>query len=210
MTFRAIAWCVFLAGAAALGGGLAVLGELPGMPAEARHLREMKRRTEVPLDVVPVRQEDFIALPHRTTLAQRAAIERRAVSLEGWNQHVLLAGDGDVHLELTALPRMPGDYNAPYVTAEITPTWRGRSPGWSYDRLIEAFRPMHGGRTGWDGGATRVRVSGWLMYDYQYDRVPSPWSLAHGAPRVTGWEIHPVTRIERWDEARGCWREVER
>ena len=66
------------------------------------------------------------------------------------------------------------------------------------------------GATEWDSGPQRARVSGWLMDDYAYDRTPSPWALAHGSTRVSGWEIHPVTRIERWDAARDGWVEVAR
>ena len=210
MTFRALGWAAFLVGAATLAGGLSLIGELPGQTAEARHLRAMKRRIEPPLEVAPAHLEDFLALPYRPALAARAAIERRAVSFEGWTQRIILAGDGDLHLELAPSPRAAGAYDTAYVTAEITPRWRERAPGWSYDRIAEALRPPHGGATAWDGGATHVRISGWLLYDYQYDRRPSPWTLAHGAPRVSGWEIHPVTRIERWDDARGGWLEVER
>jgi hypothetical protein len=210
VTFRALAWLAFLAGTATLAGGLALIGELPGQPAAARHLRAMKRRVESPLAVTPARLEDFLALPYRPALAARAAIEGRAVSFEGWTQRIILAGDGDLHLELAPSPRAVGAFDTAYVTAEITPRWRAGAPGWSFDRIVEALRPPHGGTTAWDGGATRVRVSGWLLDDYQYDRRPSPWTLAHGAPRVSGWEIHPVTRIERWDDAHGGWLEVDR
>ena len=72
------------------------------------------------------------------------------------------------------------------------------------------FRPNRGGITRWDAGPRRVRVSGWLLYDSQYDARHSSWALAHGAVRVTGWEIHPVTRIEIWDDALAAWAEVAR
>ena len=210
MTFRWVASLVLLAGALALAGGCLLLGEGPLASPEARHLRAMKWRTTAPARVDSVGFADIVALPHVTTLAQRAALERRGVRLTGWNQRLMLAGDGDVHLELTPTPRRPGGYDTAYVTCEITPRWRARAPGWSWDRLVEAFRPTHGGATAWDGGAQQVRVTGWLMYDYAYDHVPSPWSITHGAPRLSGWEIHPVTRIERWDGARGAWAEVAR
>ena len=67
-----------------------------------------------------------------------------------------------------------------------------------------------GAVTPWPGGPRRVRLSGWLLYDFQYDRPATPWSRQYSAPRLSGWEIHPVTRIEVWDDARGEWVEVPR
>jgi hypothetical protein len=122
----------------------------------------------------------------------------------------MTAGDGDIHLEIAPAPRSPESPDTAYVTAEVTPRWRAGHDGWSYERLLEVFRPNRGGAARWDGGPRRVRVSGWLLYDYQYDARPSAWSLANGASRVSGWEIHPVTRIDVWDEARGAWAEVAR
>jgi hypothetical protein len=78
-------------------------------------------------------------------------------------------------------------------------------PRWSYEGLVAAFHPNHGGASPWDSGPRRVRLSGWLLYDFQYDTPPSPWSLQYQAPRVSGWEIHPVTRIELWDDAQQRW-----
>ena len=82
--------------------------------------------------------------------------------------------------------------------------------GWAYDSLLVAFRPNRGGPARWDAGPRRVRVSGWLLYDHQYDPPVSRWTLEHGATRRTGWEIHPVTGIELWDDAGGDWRELSR
>ena len=207
MTFRALALLTLAAGVATLLAALALIGVAPGVPAEARHLRELKRRVTAPASVEPITLDEVRALPHDPPLARRAALEARGVSMEGWNQRLLLAGDGDVHLEMTSAPRRPGGPDTAYVTAEVTPAWRAHG-GWSYDRLVEAFRPNTGSPTPWDGGPRRVRVSGWLLYDYQYDQLPSPWLLKHRAPRVSGWEIHPVTRIEVWDEARRAWSEL--
>ena len=69
--------------------------------------------------------------------------------------------------------------------------------------------PMHCDYTE-NSGPLRVRVSGWLMYDEPYDTRPSPWTIEHLAPRVTGWEIHPVTKLERWDADRLAWVELAR
>lgn len=210
MTFRVLAIGVLAAGAAILAAALALLGESPGASPAARHLREMKERVLAPERAERITLEDVVALPHGLSLERRALVERRGVTLEGWNQRILVAADGDMHLEITPAPRGPDSPDTAYVTAEVTPLWREGHPGWSYDRLAEVFRPNRGTATRWDGGPNRVRITGWLLYDYQYDSRPTQWSLTHGSCRVSGWEIHPVTRIERWDAARGAWEDVAR
>lgn len=150
--------------------------------------------------------DSFAALPHGRPLAEYAPLEARGVSLEGWVQRTMLAADGDLHLEIAPAPRGEGGTDTLYVTAEITPQWRRRGR-WNGEALLAFFRPNRGGATPWPGGPRHVRVSGWLLYDYQYDRVPSSWSLGNAAPRLTGWEIHPVTRLEAWDDSSGTWRE---
>jgi hypothetical protein len=59
-----------------------------------------------------------------------------------------------------------------------------------------------------------VRISGWLLYDFEYD---APYrtqrhALISGArsTRLTGWEIHPVTRIEVWDDSTRDFVEIPR
>ena len=68
------------------------------------------------------------------------------------------------------------------------------------------LRPLSWVLPPWPGGPPRVRISGWLMYDFQYDApfLPQKAPILPGPAhrRLTGWEIHPVTRIEIWDEAR--------
>jgi len=202
-----LALLVLAAGAGLLFAALSLIGEAPGVSREARHLREMKRRRSAPAEVQDITMDFVRALPHDPPLEERARIESHGVRLAGWNQRLLLAGDGDVHLEITALPRRTNSPDTAYVTAEVTPAWRAHG-GWSYDRLAEVFRPNSGTPTPWDGGPRRVRVSGWLLDDFAYDRRPSQWSIEHASTRVSGWEIHPVTKIERWDDARGGWIEV--
>jgi hypothetical protein len=47
----------------------------------------------------------------------------------------------------------------------------------------------------------QVRISGWLMYDFQH--VPEI-----GTERATVWEVHPITRIEVTD-GNGGWQDIE-
>jgi hypothetical protein len=199
------------AAAVMLGIGLFIfylrwIGEGPLSTAEDHHLRDMKERTTVPDSVVPYTFADFAALPHGRPLAEFAPLERRGVALEGYMQFASLAGDGDYHLSLSeSLPRSL--FNHRTITAEMTPEFTRGSTRWSWERLAAELRPLSWALPPWPGGPRRVRVSGWLLYDFQYDApflkqkvpiIPGPWH-----PRLTGWEIHPVTRLEIWDEARG-------
>lgn len=207
MTFRVLAALVLGLGAVALLGGLAMIGKGPGVPRDLRQLRAGKGRTTAPGSYAAWTPDSFATLPHGRPLAVYSPIERRGVSLEGWVQRTMLAGDGDLHLEIAPAPRGEGGPDTAYVTAEVTPQWR-RPGRWTNESLVALFRPNRGGVTTWPGGPRHVRVSGWLLYDFQYDRSPSSWSLQNLAPRRTGWEIHPVTRLEVWDDSLGGWREV--
>jgi len=207
VTFRTLAALSLSLGVVTLLSGLALLGRGPGVPPEMRSLRAGKERTSEPASYAAWTADSFVALPHGRVLAIVRPIERRGVSLEGYVQRTMLAGDGDLHLEIVADPMRPGETDRSYVTGEITPRWR--HPGrWTADALVALFRPNRGGVTPWEGGPRRVRVSGWLLYDFQYDAPPSTWALQNMAPRLTGWEIHPVTRLEVWNAARGGWERI--
>ena len=210
MIARSLGVITFVSGAALLVAGLALLGKGPGLPEQSRHLRAMKDRTETPREVRDVRMEFFGDLPHGAPFAERSRLERQAVRMEGWVQRILLSGDGDLHVELVQNPRVAGERDTVYVVAEVTPALRQRRRGWAYDSLLVAFRPNRGGATAWDAGPRRVRLSGWLLYDHPYDKLMNTWLQEHGAGRRTGWEIHPVTGIELWDDDAHGWRELAR
>lgn len=201
MILRFAAAVALVLGVAGLVGFLTILGEGPFASPEMRHLRAMKNRTAKPASLDPMSYAELAALPHQRPLAEYAPLERRAVSLEGYVQRMLRAADGDIHLELAPSSRAPGGRDTAYATAEVTPRWRHGSENWQYEAIAAAFQPNHGSTTSWEGGPRRARVSGWLLYDFQYDGVPTREALASGAPRLTGWEIHPVTRIELWDDS---------
>ena len=151
-------------------------------------------------------------MPTDWSVAEYSAIERRAVSLECRIRAMLRASDGDIHLECAA----PDTEDARYVTAEITPVWRDHparrgvdSPGWGYEQLAADFRPGRGTTTRWEGGPARVRLTGWLMLDTGGDVIEKVLRMPI-LPRQTNWEIHPVTKVERWDDLRSAWVEVTR
>jgi hypothetical protein len=207
---RSTAVLVFAVGALGLFAGTALLGRAPGLSVETEHLRAMKDRDDPPTSVRDVDMEWFARLPHRAPMPERTRIEQQGVRMEGSVQRIELSGDGDLHLEIVTRPRTPADRDTAYVVGEITQPWRRGSRGWAYDSLLVAFRPNHGGRQPWPGGTRRVRLTGYPNYDHPYDRPVSTWLLQEGAPRRTGWEIHPVTRIEWWDERSASWRELKR
>lgn len=210
MIVRSLAVLIFAAGAALLVAGLALLGRAPGLPEPTRHLRAMKDRTDPPANVRDVTMADLAGLPHNITLARRSALEAHGIRMSGWVQRMVLSGDGDLHLELAENQRRLGERDTTYVVAEITPPWRDGARGWAYESLLVAFRPNRGGRAPWQAGPRRVRLTGWLTLDHAYDRPVSSWLLQRGAPRRTGWEIHPVTRIEQWNDAANAWQELSR
>jgi len=200
----------FVLGAALLLVALALLGRAPGLPAETHHLRAMKDRLEPPGTLREFHMADFAALPHHGPFAERAALEQQGVRMEGWVQRVLLSGDGDLHMELAEHRRTALDRDTAYVVCEITPQWRYPSRAWDFDSLLVAFRPNRGGATRWNTGPARVRISGWLLYDHPYDKSVNDWMLHRESVRLTGWEIHPVTAVECWDDASQSWQELTR
>lgn len=214
MILRLAAVAAALVGLLAFGAYLQLLGKSPFSSPEMRHLRAMKDRDGEPARADTLSFAAFAALPAGRPVAEYSGIERRGAVIEGWVQRMLRAADGDVHLELAPAPRAPGDPDTVYATAEITPAfWRG-SARWSYPGLVEAFRPNRGGTTPWEGGPRRVRLTGWLLYDFQHETrlggVPGPRLGGVPGPRVGGWEIHPVTRIEIWNDSLGTFVEHAR
>jgi hypothetical protein len=204
---RIAAALTLIAGLGTLLAYLHVMDRLPTAAPAARHLRAMKDRTDLPATADSVSYAAIEALPRHGTLAAYAPLEQRAVSLDGYVQRMLRAGDDDIHLEIEPLPRRPGDGNVRYVTGEITPLWRRGSATWTYERLAAVFRPTVGAVTSWDQGTRRVRITGWLLYDYQYEDVAGP---GYGPPRVSSWELHPVTRIELWNDSLRAFAEYPR
>lgn len=226
---RLVASLSALAGIASFALFLYVLGEGPGQSLAVRHLREGKNRDASPTTVEAMTGREIYALPAHASLAEYSGHELRAVSLECRVSTLQHASDGDLHLECLAsdslLPGEPAQRSVDalghplrhhFVTAEITPAWRGRpaargidSPGWSYEQLAAVFRPNHGAGPRWPGGPARVRLTGWLLYDEGGDLVEHLLHVPR-VPRPTDWEIHPVTKIERWDDRLASWVEVRR
>ena len=210
MTLRIAATLTLALGVTALLGFLHLLGIGPFASAEQRHMRAMKDRTEAPASPEPFRLSGFDSLPVLRPLAEYAAIERRGVVVEGYVKHMLREPDDDTFLEVMATPPTRATPMA-FVTAEITPQWHRGAGRWSFESLRAAFRAASwGGATPWPERARRVRLTGWLLNDYKYETRRPDLTRPPDVPRVSGWEVHPVTKNEIWDDARAAFVEVPR
>jgi hypothetical protein len=166
----------------------------PDMVPEAErgdHLTAAKTRLQDPPRLTAMSIAEVIALPtfsraySRSDLVQISDLEARGVVVTGFVARVIRKEDGDYHVQITEAPRgrcLDNDTTDQLIT-EVTPGIRDRKPAYTF----EALRPLC-------GADTRIRVSGWLLYD-------SPHKGDGG--RSTPWEVHPVTRIELC-----CWREL--
>jgi len=206
MTLRIAAVAAVMLGVGLFLFYLQWIGEGFGSSLAERHLREMKERTTTPSSFLAYTFADFAALPHGRPLAEFASLERRGVTLEGYTQYASIASDGDYHLSLSETPPR-SLFDRRTITAEVTPQFTRRSARWSWEPLDSELRPLSWLLPDWPDGPRRVRISGWLLYDFQYDApfLPQKAPILPGPRhhRLTGWEIHPVTRIEIWDDARG-------
>jgi hypothetical protein len=208
---RAASALALLAGAAILFGYLHWVGKTPFSTPEERHLRAMKDRVQAPDSIAPITFADFMALPYARPLAEYAALERRGVSLDGYVHVIGPSSDGDLYLYVTQESH-PRWSDVPRATTELTPSWRRGSRAWRFESLAATLRSHTRFSPPWPQAQRRARISGWLLYDFQYE--PRDTRARRGIKPspilATGWEIHPVTRIEVWDDATGRFTEVPR
>jgi len=174
---------------AACGGGSGPSGPdaVPAAEREA-HLRAMKNRLDDPRQLRPMTISEIAELPQfpraytREQLTEISVLEQRGVVVEGFVARLRQMQDGDFHIQLTEA--WPGGCldadTADQFFTELTPGIRARKPAYTWERLLPLC-----------GAQTRVRVSGWLMWDDPHHT------------RITFWEVHPVTRIEVC-----CWRDL--
>jgi len=118
-------------------------------------------------------------------LSHRINVEDKAPG-ESTNCNLLNDDEVDWHIYLTSSPNQA---ISQAIIVETTPR----------------TRPLHTwNKSVLDGLVNineQVRISGWLMYDFQH--VPEI-----GTQRATVWEVHPITRIEVTD-GNGGWRDIE-
>lgn len=94
-----------------------------------------------------------------------------------------------------ALVGQAGELEKDALVVETTPRIRRDHPNWTTVTV-----------SSWKGKPDPIRVSGWLMMDPQHKAHLHP----HGttpAYRNTLWEIHPITRIEVYQQ--GEWKDLD-
>lgn len=104
---------------------------------------------------------------------------------ESTNCHLLQPDETDWHIYLTNQPSQTIDKA---IIVETTPRSRPLHH-WQKSKLDNLVNT-----------STRVRISGWLMYDFQH-------TGEIGVHRATVWEVHPITRIEVADGS--GWKDIE-
>lgn len=105
---------------------------------------------------------------------------------ETTNCHMTRSAETDWHM---AIVEREGQGEEESIVVETTPRIRRNHPRWTPTRI----RP-------WVDSENPVRISGWLLFDPQHRNHL-------GRYRKTLWEIHPITRIEVWQD--GQWVDVD-
>lgn len=167
--------------------------------AKRQDLNSNKNRTDLPgtTDYVQIGWDDLSNLPSdRITdfqgapvtvvgfLSHKINVENQG-SGESTNCHLLGDTEVDWHMYLT---KSPAQQISDAIIVETTPR----------------TRPAHKWRTGMLApvvdASTRVRISGWLIFDFEHTGVI-------GTERATVWEVHPITKIEI--ENNGQWVDLD-
>ncbi len=174
----------------------------PDVPA-FEHLQRQMRRDEAPKVYAPISFALFLSLPELPlrTMADLVAIdemERQAVSLKGYVVRVLpvptkLAGHRrtdysfQLHLRPASAGRCLIEDSPRDIVTVVSPPFQAPRTGWELDRLRLLCERQD-----------KVRISGWLLYDYLSRQGVGRW-------RASAWAIHPVTRIEVWNSTDQAW-----
>lgn len=183
---------LFAAHTTAVGQPLVVNGqqvcgpEGDASPPNMKALNDNKNRTDVPSSYVTIGWDQLQSLPqNRVSDLQGAAVTvvgylshkinvESSGSGESTNCHLLQPNEVDWHIYLT---KSPSQGIADAVIVETTPRTRPNHK-WTTDMLTPLVNSN-----------TQVRISGWLIYDFEHINVI-------GKERATVWEVHPITRIE--------------
>ena len=113
--------------------------------------------------------------------------------VETANCHARDARHRDTHIVIAASPDASAEPQTMIV--EVTPRWRAikarRGGDWS-TRTLQNTICHH-----W------VRVTGWLLFDFEHASRSRNTATRPGVWRATAWEIHPITSIELLDRPAG-------
>ena len=147
----------------------------------------------LPYEGVPVTVEGYFEI-----------VKPQAGNTESPNCHSSLEQDTDWHMALVA---DPSETEERAVVVEPTPRVKRRHPGWTpakAERLAVRSSPTAARN---EAGAARVRVTGFLMLDPVHPTHIRGHCTSNCASkhfyRATLWEVHPVTRIEVFQN--GSW-----
>ena len=182
--------------------------------AKRLDLWRKKLRLGVPSHYDPITVEQMIALQpgcpyHDDQIAEIDRQEARSVVMEGYlvrleqladgKTYAHLVRRGDIHLEIASEPDFhPVGSSSQRVICEVTVPFQWRHKYWN----LEGLAPLAGWVTdglighsypGGTPGGAKVRVAGDLLDDFVHCE-------AVGRSRATAWEIHPVTRLEVWND----------
>ena len=90
-----------------------------------------------------------------------------------------------------ALAQHPGDGEKTSVVVEPTPRIKKNHPNWTKKNLEP-----------WLNEDMPVRISGWLLFDPEHTNHLNKY-------RSTLWEIHPITKIEVWNDDKDQWMNAD-
>jgi len=168
--------------------------------AKMQELNNNKNRTDEPADsdLIPISWDDLNNLPaDRVNDIQGAPVsvvgylsirvkEQTGAPGETTNCNLLSRDEVDWHMYLTKRPKQ---LIKTAIIVETTPRVRPNHK-WTTQMLAAYVNQTK-----------QVRVSGWLMYDFQHLDVV-------GTERGTVWEVHPITKIAVQDQT-GNWVNIE-
>jgi len=164
-------------------------------------LNKKKNRKDIPAQVSyqPMTFEDFLHLEEERPTQWTTGQLRNEVEALGEDTPVALAGyligahpgspetcncelsgeaNNDYHINLV---ERPGDRLWNSIVVEMTPRVRPSFPQWTLQNIQGLITDIN--------NPPLVRVSGYLLFDSQH-------VSRSGGPRITIWEVHPVTKLE--------------
>ncbi|MCI0405919.1 MAG: SH3 domain-containing protein [candidate division Zixibacteria bacterium] len=162
---------------------------LKNLPKNVRTLSDGDPRLTylLGLESKPVMMEAFLAMVKKS--------EKETTNCDSPNRK-------DLHVELLAADTGdPKDQRYKVVVTEVTPWFSENHASWTAADLGQ-YASYKGGYGNMLRAPTRVRVYGWLFFDNAHADAHSI-----GNWRGTAWEVHPITRIEVWEN--GNWKTIE-
>jgi hypothetical protein len=143
------------------------------------------RENFTPEQLEPITKVEGAAV---STIGYVVAVKPQAGNTESCNCSMKGEKATDWHI---ALVEHPGDGEATSIVVEPTPRIKKDHPKWTKKNLEP-----------WLNADLPVRISGWLLFDPQHRNHLKKY-------RSTLWEIHPITKIEVWDNDAEAWVDLD-